>query len=1087
MLRGDRRYAGTASLKIGESDWSDKFSLDTVGSSGTVTCKVDGNRKKEVGINISLSSAGLTKIVTITPYYLLFNHTEFELACKEVTTDVKTTIPWVTIGAGQCLPFWPIQSSQNAQMVVKVSGTDKECMPFSFAEPINTLLQLHNEYGGLGVECIINETAIQVTFSQYSSGLATVQLVNHTSMATISYSQIDNKGKTCQLEPGKTILYTWDDPLKKRELVWSCGNEKNHKDELVEDGNGDLFYTSDSKLYWVSFLNGMQRVLFFTEDVALAIIAQQAGELEQIDQEINLSPARPRSGVIWEEKKRKRFRALKLKQSVILEKAYELYQASLAADKHVKSRVHLEGKMEVDFGEEQMMMYKPNKCSIRRSFEDGIWLQYRVSPHQLQLHTKIHRLQIDDQLPGAMFPVVFAPIPPPKSVAADSVPKPFTELSVMIRTRDYTDVKQFKYCKLLIQEMELKVDQGFINAMMAMFASSELTDEDERNQFNGDVENTRKALEDDMQQTTANEQKHFYDMLHFSPLKIHLSFSMYGTSGDADQPKRLRQNVMDVFLQSVGIVLTDIQDVVFKLGYFERNHAFYNQTEMSGHITRHYIQQAIKQMYVLVLGLDVLGNPFGVIRGLATGIETLFYEPYQGAVQGPEEFAEGLALGVRSLLGHAVGGAAGAVSRITGALGKGIATLTLDDDYQKKRRENMTKRPTDVKEGLARGGKGLVMVSVWHVEAKVLLCLVIVSVWHVEAILSGGAAGAVSRITGALGKGIATLTLDDDYQKKRRENMTKRPTDVKEGLARGGKGLVMVSVWHVEAKVLSWSCHGECLARGGKGLVMVSVWHVEAKVLSWSCHGECLARGGKGLVMVSVWQWRQRSCHGECLACGGKGLVTGVVDGVTGIVRKPVEGAKKEGVEGFFKGVGKGLVGVITRPASGVVDFASISFDGIRRAADVATEVRRQRPPRLLQADGVIKPYFFREADGMEILRFVDKGKFAETDTYMAHVYVTNNHSNVLLVTDKRVMFTSKGDIFGQWDVDWRYIWDELKEVPTVGPRGVQLLLKKKEKKLFKSSTMGKSIPLPDQAVAKWVVAKMKEAMEQAKYTGNEA
>ena len=65
--------------------------------------------------------------------------------------------------------------------------------------------------------------------------------------------------------------------------------------------------------------------------------------------------------------------------------------------------------------------------------------------------------------------------------------------------------------------------------------------------------------------------------------------------------------------------------------------------------------QAIKQMYVLVLGLDVLGNPFGVIRGLAEGIEDLFYEPYQGAIQGPEEFAEGLALGVKSLLGHAVG------------------------------------------------------------------------------------------------------------------------------------------------------------------------------------------------------------------------------------------------------------------------------------------------------------------------------------------------------------------------------------------------------------------------------------------------
>lgn len=65
--------------------------------------------------------------------------------------------------------------------------------------------------------------------------------------------------------------------------------------------------------------------------------------------------------------------------------------------------------------------------------------------------------------------------------------------------------------------------------------------------------------------------------------------------------------------------------------------------------------QALKQLYVLVLGLDVLGNPFGVIRGLAEGFEDLFYEPYQGAIQGPEEFAEGLANGVKSLFGHAVG------------------------------------------------------------------------------------------------------------------------------------------------------------------------------------------------------------------------------------------------------------------------------------------------------------------------------------------------------------------------------------------------------------------------------------------------
>lgn len=39
--------------------------------------------------------------------------------------------------------------------------------------------------------------------------------------------------------------------------------------------------------------------------------------------------------------------------------------------------------------------------------------------------------------------------------------------------------------------------------------------------------------------------------------------------------------------------------------------------------------QFLKQMYVLVLGLDVLGNPFGLIRGLSEGVEAFFYEPFQ--------------------------------------------------------------------------------------------------------------------------------------------------------------------------------------------------------------------------------------------------------------------------------------------------------------------------------------------------------------------------------------------------------------------------------------------------------------------------
>jgi vacuolar protein sorting-associated protein 13A/C len=107
--------------------------------------------------------------------------------------------------------------------------------------------------------------------------------------------------------------------------------------------------------------------------------------------------------------------------------------------------------------------------------------------------------------------------------------------------------------------------------------------------------------------------------------------------------------------------------------------------------------------------LDVIGNPYGLVVGVTEGVEAFFYEPFQGAIQGPGEFAEGLALGCKALLGHTVGGAAGALSKITGTLGKGMAALTLDEEFKQKRREMLTKRPHDVTEAFARSGKGLVM------------------------------------------------------------------------------------------------------------------------------------------------------------------------------------------------------------------------------------------------------------------------------------------------------------------------------------------------------------------------------------------
>lgn len=44
-------------------------------------------------------------------------------------------------------------------------------------------------------------------------------------------------------------------------------------------------------------------------------------------------------------------------------------------------------------------------------------------------------------------------------------------------------------------------------------------------------------------------------------------------------------------------------------------------------------------------------------------------------------------------------------------MGKGLAVLTFDDEYQRKRRQVMVSKPKTFHEGMARSGKGLVMVT----------------------------------------------------------------------------------------------------------------------------------------------------------------------------------------------------------------------------------------------------------------------------------------------------------------------------------------------------------------------------------------
>ena len=61
-------------------------------------------------------------------------------------------------------------------------------------------------------------------------------------------------------------------------------------------------------------------------------------------------------------------------------------------------------------------------------------------------------------------------------------------------------------------------------------------------------------------------------------------------------------------------------NIINRLAFFEREFQFYNTYDFIEAVQSHYVGQIVKQAYVVILGFDVLGNPFGFARGFLCGL-----------------------------------------------------------------------------------------------------------------------------------------------------------------------------------------------------------------------------------------------------------------------------------------------------------------------------------------------------------------------------------------------------------------------------------------------------------------------------------
>ncbi|CAF1170061.1 unnamed protein product [Rotaria sordida] len=634
------------------SEWSEDFSLDVIKSTGMASCKIANDRTYMICIDIVTSSFGMTKIVTLAPATVVINRSTIEIEVTEAQTEIEEE-QWRLVKPEDIIPFWP-RNVEEAIMRVRYTHNRISSTTFSFTQKHRTLLRMNDEERpALQVEVIATDfDGFRVVFGDYKIGDAPILLVNCLKSLPIAFCQT-NDVRTQILPPLHYIYYTWINPLKLRTLFIGC-----HDQSVSIELNplcGVLEANDQQQVYYTVFQDGPQTVLLFTEETDLIEAVTYMPSLgESMKQHLQIGIrdigiaiiddivrndlfyiSISKSKDIWMESSKSRMRPLSYDLNKYVDEQYESYIKDVNAhsndEEFLNKKYRIDENRDVSFDEDtaELTDHQDHLVRIKRQPLDGLWVGFAWSASNAAIHLRINRIQIDNEHEFTLFPVVLNPIVS-KAAGTDIPGKPFIEFSLFKTTIARSNTIHIKYLKLLVQEFVFCADQTLIMSILTFLKSEKITAAPTIN-MDSDLKRIHKplkAITEAQSNSLPAEPKIYFDNMHLSPLKIHVSFSMHGTG--KNEQLLAEYPLVDFLLQILNVA--EVQDVILKINCYERKNDQFTTAKVIEEIENHYQNQLMRQLHVVVLGLDVLGNPFGLIRGVAEGVESFFYEPYKASL-----------------------------------------------------------------------------------------------------------------------------------------------------------------------------------------------------------------------------------------------------------------------------------------------------------------------------------------------------------------------------------------------------------------------------------------------------------------------
>jgi len=663
-----------ALMKVGESNWSKPQSFDAIGSTYTVALPNSKSRSEmQLGVSVSEGEGkyNLTKTVSIAPRFIIKNKIKEEILVREPGQS-----DWMSLKDGDLLPLRWLRQGGSPQLSLCYPGVNNQwSSPFHISNVGNVHVKLSKagqRQKLIRVDILMEQATIFCHVSIENKHWP-FSFKNMSDQEFLYWQQNpnldedeDDRGSgfrpiRYRLPPRSIMPYAWDFPAaKNKEIVISANGRERHV-KLAEIGPLIPFKIPPG---------------------------QERGGMKVID--LNVVAVGPTQTL--------EISNYKPSKSLYKQKAGTSSSATTSFE--VKDQdTDVTFRAQLRFAGIGISLVNRHLRELVYITLRDIELKYSDSAIYQMVNLQVKWIQIDNQLYGGIFPIIFYPSVVPKT-GKEMEAHPIFQTTITKVKDDSYGVLYIKYFTFLLQQMTIEIDEDFIFAMIdfANIPGASWSEEKEGKLWDDSLD-----LPEPQQEQSG--QDVYFELLHLQPMQIDLSF-VRTERINAEDTMRTSNPFMfavNVLTMSIG----NVNDAPVRYNSLILENARISTTALINNIKNHYVQESLRQVHVIIGSADFLGNPVGLFTNISSGVADIFYEPYQGLVKSdrPEELGIGIAKGASSFVKKSVFGFSDSMAKFTGSMSKGLSAATLDKEFQNERRMTRSRnRPKHALYGITAGG-----------------------------------------------------------------------------------------------------------------------------------------------------------------------------------------------------------------------------------------------------------------------------------------------------------------------------------------------------------------------------------------------